>query len=105
MNLLVVLALVVGLGLLHSTMYGPQPALFAESFSIAVRCSGVSSGVQLGSLLGGAFAPLIATALLSTFGSTAPVAIYSALGCAITSVCGMLLGEQTRSALTAAQPV
>ncbi|GAA5156535.1 MFS transporter [Pseudonocardia eucalypti] len=85
------LALVVGLGVLHSLMYGAQPAMFSEAFSGAVRYSGVSLGIQLGSLLGGAFAPLLATAMLARFGGALPIACYMAAGCAVTLVSGMAL--------------
>ena len=73
--LLITLALIVGLSFFHSMMYGPQGVFFAETFSTQVRYSGVSLGVQLGAVLGGAFAPFIATALLATIrllGSLSP---------------------------------
>ena len=49
-----------GLGL----SYGPQAALYAEMFPANVRYSGVSIGYALGAILGGAFAPMIAEALM-----------------------------------------
>ena len=91
--LLIVLALVVGLGVFHSMMYGPQGAFFAETFATRVRYSGVSLGVQLGAVFGGAFAPFIATALLARFGSWVPIAVYMAAACAITFVSVLLLTE------------
>ena len=50
-----------GLGL----SYGPQASLYAEMFPANVRYSGVSIGYALGAILGGAFAPMIAEALMS----------------------------------------
>jgi len=91
--LLITLALVVGLGVFHSMMYGPQGAFFAETFSTQVRYSGVSLGVQLGSVLGGAFAPFLATALLAAFGSWVAIAVYMAAACAITLVSVYVLTE------------
>ena len=44
-------------------MYGPQAAFFTELFSTEVRYSGASLGYQMGAILGGAFAPTIATLL------------------------------------------
>jgi MFS family permease len=90
---LFLVALVVGLGLLHSVIYAPQPALFTAAFSTRVRYSGLSLGVQLGSLFGGAFAPFIATTLLARFHSTLPIAIYTAAGCAVTLACGLRIGR------------
>ncbi|WP_431929390.1 MFS transporter [Amycolatopsis tucumanensis] len=88
---LITLALVVGLGILHSLMYGPQGALFSEAFSTSVRYSSLSLGIQLGSMVGGAFAPFIATALLSGFGTSTAIAIYMALGCVISAASTALL--------------
>ncbi|PCJ26372.1 MAG: MFS transporter [SAR86 cluster bacterium] len=44
-------------------MYGPQAAFFTELFSTEVRYSGASLGYQIGAIIGGAFAPAIATIL------------------------------------------
>ena len=90
-------ALVIGLGLIHSLMYGPQGALFTEAFSPEVRYSALSLGIQLGSVLGGAFAPFIATALLGGFGSTTSIAIYMAAGCAVSAVCSLALRPTRQS--------
>ena len=62
----------VGLGL----AYGPQAALYSELFPASVRFSGVSISYALGAIIGGAFAPMIATALVQATGSTTSVSIY-----------------------------
>ncbi|MGP4091046.1 MFS transporter [Streptomyces sp. KR55] len=80
---LITLAMLVSLGLLHSLIYAVQPAFFAETFPTELRYSGVSLGIQIGAVLGGAFAPMIATALLMRFG-TISIAIYMAVACLIT---------------------
>ena len=46
--------------------YGPQSAMYAEMFPARVRFSGVSIGYALGTIIGGAFAPLIADQLVKT---------------------------------------
>jgi MFS transporter, MHS family, shikimate and dehydroshikimate transport protein len=61
---LIVLAAVIAINLLHDAMYGPQAAWFAEMFDVRVRYSGASLGYQIGSVLSGGFAPLVAAALL-----------------------------------------
>lgn len=66
--LLIILGVVVGLNIGHDAMYGPQAAFFSELFSTRVRFSGVSIGYQIGSVLGGGLAPLVATALLAVGG-------------------------------------
>ena len=48
-------------------MYGPQAAFFAELFSTEVRYSGASLGYQLGAIIGGSFAPIIATLLWKNY--------------------------------------
>lgn len=48
-------------------MYGPQAAFFTELFSTEVRYSGASLGYQVGAILGGAFAPTIATILWTEY--------------------------------------
>jgi MFS family permease len=62
----------VGLGL----TYGPQAALYSELFPASVRFSGVAISYALGAILGGAFAPTIATALVQATGTTVSVSIY-----------------------------
>ena len=56
--------------------YGPQAAYFAELFPASIRFSGVSISYALGAILGGAFAPTIATALVQATGTTISVGVY-----------------------------
>ena len=74
-------------------MYGPQAAFIAELFRTSVRYSGASLGYQLGAILGGGFAPIIATALLARHGHTLGISIYMAIACVITLVSASLLAE------------
>ncbi|WP_285731172.1 MFS transporter [Nocardiopsis sp. ATB16-24] len=71
---------------LHGAMYGPQAAFFSELFSTRVRYSGASMGYQLASIVAGGLAPLIATALLASFGTGTPIALYVAAMSALTLV-------------------
>jgi metabolite-proton symporter len=80
-----------------SMMYGPQAALFAELFPKSVRYSGASLGYQIGAVVGGGFAPIIATALFARYQSSAPIAIYVAAMCAISFVSVILLGHRMRA--------
>jgi len=74
-----------------SMMYGPQAALFAELFPKSLRYSGASLGYQIGSVVGGGFAPIIATALFASYRSTLPISIYLAGMCAISFISVVLL--------------
>lgn len=56
--------------------YGPQAALYAELFPASIRFSGVSISYAIGAILGGAFAPTIATALVQATGTTTSVTWY-----------------------------
>ena len=83
--LLVTLAITVQL-VFVSFMYGPQAALFAELFPRELRYSGASLGYQIGTVAGGGLAPIVATALVSHYGSSLPVAVYLAAMCAVSFV-------------------
>ena len=72
---LAVVILTIGLG----PSYGPQSALYAEMFPAKVRFSGVSIGYALGSIIGGAFAPLIAQLLLDNTGKSWTIGVYIAV--------------------------
>ena len=50
-------------------------------------------GYQIGSVFGGALAPIIATALLAATGTSFAIGGYMAVVCAITGVCAFLLSE------------
>jgi MFS family permease len=82
--------------LLNAMMYGPQAALFAELFTTRVRYSGASLGYQLGSVFGGALAPIIATTLLARYHSSVGIAAYVAIACAVSLVSVALLKETYR---------
>ncbi len=72
-------------GLPIMTMYGPEAALIAESFSPRLRYSGCSLGYQLASIIAGGPSPFIATALLAAFHSSLPIGLYI-LGCAVIGI-------------------
>jgi hypothetical protein len=83
----VVAAIVFGVNVVHDAMYGPQAAWFAELFDTRVRYSGSSLGYQIGAVLSGGFAPLIAAALLAVGGGRPWLIVaYFAVLAAITVV-------------------
>lgn len=89
-----VLAVTVGL-VLHGAMYAPQAAFFAEMFATRMRYSGASIGAQFASVAAGAPAPLIATALLSHYGTPTPIALY-VIAAALVTLVAVGVGRETR---------
>jgi len=71
------IGIIIALNLIHDAIYGPQAVYFSELFGTKVRLSGANMGYAIGSVLGGGFAPMIATALLAaTGGKTWGVSLY-----------------------------
>ncbi len=95
----VVASIVFGVNVVHDAMYGPQAAWFAELFDTRVRYSGSSLGYQIGAVLSGGFAPLIAAALLAVGGGKPWLIVaYFAVLAAIT-VASALAARDTRGEL------
>jgi metabolite-proton symporter len=95
-----VFAVVMAIGielLLLSLMYGPQAALFAELFPKSIRYSGASLGYQFGAIVGGGFAPIIATALFAEYRSTMPISIYLAIMCLISFLSVLIMGGRANA--------
>ncbi len=79
-------------------MYGPQAAFFTELFSTEVRYSAASLGYQGGAILGGAFAPAIATILWSEY-AIVWVSVYIAIASVLTLLSVMMLTETYKTSL------
>ena len=79
---LAIFVLTIGLG----PSYGPQSAMYAEMFPARVRFSGVSIGYAFGSIIGGAFAPMIAQLLLNRTGSAWAIGIYISALCLVSFI-------------------
>jgi len=89
------LGIVIALNLIHDAIYGPQAVYFSELFGTKVRLSGANMGYAIGSVLGGGFAPMIATALLAaTGGKTWGVSLYIML-LGIFSIAACLAARET----------
>ncbi|MEU6318692.1 MFS transporter [Streptomyces sp. NPDC047009] len=90
-----VIAVTVGL-VLHGAMYAPQAAFFSEMFATRMRYSGASIGAQFASVAAGAPAPLIATALLSDYGSSTPIALY-VIAASVLTLIAVGVAKETRN--------
>ncbi|MFJ4688728.1 MFS transporter [Streptomyces sp. NPDC088789] len=90
----ILLAITVGL-VLHGAMYAPQAAFFSELFATRMRYSGASIGAQFSSVVAGAPAPLIATALLADHDSSTPIALY-VIAAAVLTLIAVGVAKETR---------
>jgi MFS family permease len=86
-----IIGVIVGLAL-HSFMYGPQAAFITEQFSARLRYTGSSLAYTIAGVFGGAVAPLVFTALLGSWGSWLPVALY-VLVASLVTLAGLALGR------------
>ncbi len=84
-----VVVLTIGLG----ASYGPQSALFAEMFEPRYRYSGASFSYAVGAVLGGGFAPLVATALQTSTGTSLSVSAYMVVTAVISLLAVMAIRE------------
>ncbi|MCS3841893.1 MFS transporter [Microbacterium sp. AK031] len=83
--------LTIGLGF----TYGPQAALYTELFPASIRFSGVSISYAIGAIVGGAFAPTIAAAIVAATGSTEMVTWYLAGMTLIGLIATLLLRDRS----------
>jgi metabolite-proton symporter len=86
----------------HAPTYATSAALLTEMFPTRIRMSGTSISYNISSMLAGAPAPLIATALLGWAGGRSwPVAVYVLLGAVLAFVSVYLVRETFRTDLDA----
>jgi MHS family shikimate/dehydroshikimate transporter-like MFS transporter len=79
----------------EGALYGITGVFLAELFPARLRYSGISVGYQMAGLLGGGFAPIIATALIQWSGGASwPVATYLAVTALISLVAVCLASDR-----------
>ncbi|MEU7815421.1 MFS transporter [Pseudonocardia sp. NPDC049154] len=78
----ILVAMTALLGLGHGIITGISPAFSVEMFPTELRCTAVSLGQQLASVVGG-FAPVIAVALSAGDRGLAPIAVYVTVLCVL----------------------
>ena len=93
---LVTAAIVVATGLIHPLMFGPEGSFFAELFDTPVRFSGVSFGKQLGTVLGGGVAPLVATSMLAWSGGSVLPIVWYFIGLATMALVAAIAAKESR---------
>ncbi|WP_435110742.1 MFS transporter [Nocardiopsis synnemataformans] len=95
---MLILATVIGLGVLWAPVTATIGTLCSEIFSTRVRYTGVTLGYQIGAAAAGGTAPLIATWLLSRFdNSWVPVAGYLVFTAVVSIVAVSLAGRASNA--------
>jgi metabolite-proton symporter len=84
---------VCGMLLIQGAYIGTQPAVFAALFPTALRFSGASLALTLGTIVGGALAPSIAVALFNATGTSTLITAYAAATALVSLLCTLALKE------------
>ena len=92
-----------GMLVVQGAYIGPQPAVFSELFPTTTRYSGASLALTLGTIVGGAPAPSIATALYQAAGSSRLITIFIVTLALASWLCVLGLPETYREDLTRAR--
>jgi MFS family permease len=82
---IIILTFILVMNTAHDAQYATESAYFSEMFPTRIRYSGISISAQLGGVFAGAFAPLIATALLDVSGIWLVTAYFTAM-CSISAI-------------------
>ena len=101
MNPLIIFITITVSSLPVMTLYGPEAALIAESFTPRLRYSGTSLGYQLASIIAGGPSPFVATWLLATYHSPLPIAFYIFLCAVVGAIATALLTDYTNRDISA----
>lgn len=78
---------------IFAMLYGPMGAFLPELYGTRLRYTGASVSYNLGGVLGGALAPIIATQLLASTGASWSVSLYVMAMAAVSLACVFLLSE------------
>ncbi len=99
------LAIVVPLGILYASVYGPEAALFCDLFDAKVRYTGISFVYQFSGIFASGITPLIATALIKS-GGNAPwqLCMYVLFAGVVSAASAGLIGAAARRSPLAVVP-
>jgi metabolite-proton symporter len=91
-----------GMLVIQGAYIGPQAAVFAELFPTTIRYSGASLALTLGTVIGGAPAPSIATKLYQVGGNSQLITVYIVALAILSWMCALGLRETYREDLSRA---
>ncbi|UUN28758.1 MFS transporter [Streptomyces sp. FIT100] len=83
-----------------SATYAAMPTFFAHAIPVDVRYTGLSIGYTLGTVLGGGFAPMIATYLLDRTDDWTAIAVYMSAAGVLSFVAALILKERQEAPVT-----
>ena len=92
--MLVWLSIVIPLGVIYASIYGPEAALFAELFDAKVRYTGISFVYQFSGIFASGLTPIVATALWKLSGEQWwPVCAYVLFSALVSAWSAYLIGQ------------
>ncbi|MDR3452459.1 MAG: MFS transporter [Rhodoferax sp.] len=92
--LLIWLAIIVPFGILYSSIYGPEAALFCDLFDARVRYTGISFVYQFSGIFASGITPIIATALLKSGGGEPwQLCMYVLFSGVVSALCAWMIGR------------
>ncbi|MDV3128450.1 MHS family MFS transporter [Mycobacterium sp. 21AC1] len=100
-NFVAITAAVTVLMLIYGMLFGPLGVYLGEMFGTRVRFTGIAVSYNIGSILGGALAPIIATYIVAEARASWPLGLYIVGMAAISLFCALALPETRRADLTA----
>jgi metabolite-proton symporter len=105
--MLVWAALIIPFGMLYASIYGPEAALFCDLFRPQVRYTGISFVYQFSGIFASGLTPIIATALIQTYGPNGGMAIamYCVFAGVISALSALWIGSLARSRVPDGMPV
>ena len=92
--LLIWIAIIVPFGILYSSIYGPEAALFCDLFDARVRYTGIAFVYQFSGIFASGITPLIATALLKSGGGQPwQLCMYVLFSGIVSALCAWMIGR------------
>jgi len=93
-TLMIWLAIIIPLGIIYASVYGPEAALFCDLFDAKVRYTGISFVYQFSGIFASGITPIIATALIkSGNGEPWQLCMYVLFAGLVSAFCAWLIGR------------
>lgn len=95
-TLMIWISIVIPLGIIYASVYGPEAALFCDLFDAKVRYTGISFVYQFSGIFASGITPIIATALIkSGNGEPWQLCMYVLFAGAVSALSAWLIGRGT----------